>query len=137
MSRLFDLEENEEVKECMYCKATLHISNFWRHSHNKDNLDNRCKKCMNYHSRLRDKLKRTAPPRPKHCECCGCEPEKWALDHDHLTEDFRGWLCYACNVSLGNFGDTIEGLMKAVNYLKRYEKRKKERNDPSKGLFNS
>ena len=41
----------------------------------------------------------------------------WQLDHDHKTEKFRGWLCKKCNTGLGNFGDSIEGLKKAIRYL--------------------
>ena len=42
----------------------------------------------------------------------------WAIDHDHDTKEFRGWLCSKCNTALGIFGDTITGLEKAIKYLK-------------------
>ena len=44
-------------------------------------------------------------------------PEKWHLDHDPVTKKFRGWLCESCNMSIGNLGDNIEGLTRALNYL--------------------
>lgn len=57
---------------------------------------------------------------PLLCECCVL-PErgkkKLAWDHDHMTGQFRGWLCGGCNTSIGRLGDTIEGLMRAVRYL--------------------
>ena len=43
-------------------------------------------------------------------------------DHDHTTNKFRGWLCYQCNSAIGNLGDSIKGLTRALEYLKRAEK---------------
>lgn len=40
------------------------------------------------------------------------------LDHDHKTGCARGYLCNGCNRGLGMLGDSIEGLTKAINYLK-------------------
>jgi hypothetical protein len=30
---------------------------------------------------------------------------------------FRGWLCQRCNLALGQFGDSVQGLQKALSYL--------------------
>lgn len=38
-------------------------------------------------------------------------------DHDHVTGKFRGLLCGDCNLSLGKFGDTLEGVQRVVEYL--------------------
>lgn len=58
---------------------------------------------------------------PSLCECCGKMPIGYvlALDHDHITEEFRGWLCRKCNVGIGVLGDTLESVRMAVNYLER------------------
>jgi hypothetical protein len=44
-------------------------------------------------------------PRPDKCEACGSKPDGWQKvlhwDHDHATGDFRGWICFSCNVKLG------------------------------------
>jgi Pyruvate/2-oxoacid:ferredoxin oxidoreductase delta subunit len=45
------------------------------------------------------------------------------VDHDHQTGQVRGILCPGCNQSLGRFGDTIPGLMRAIKYLRRAQKR--------------
>lgn len=72
-------------------------------------------------SRERGRRKLPAPTRPcpERCELCGSPPGKRALhlDHDHLTNQFRGWLCHMCNLSLGKFGDGAAGLRRALNYL--------------------
>lgn len=60
-------------------------------------------------------------PKPEFCECCGGPPGKksMALDHDHVTGKFRGWICHSCNLGIGRPGDTIGGLMRAVTYLEK------------------
>lgn len=40
------------------------------------------------------------------------------VDHDHQTGAVRGLLCSTCNAGLGHLGDTIEGLERALRYLK-------------------
>lgn len=57
---------------------------------------------------------------PSICECCGRADRKaLALDHCHATGAFRGWLCSRCNLGIGNLGDTIECVERALAYLKR------------------
>jgi hypothetical protein len=61
-------------------------------------------------------------PVTENCECCGKKLEggkKTHLDHCHKTGRFRGWLCNRCNRGLGYFDDCIEGLERAIAYLKR------------------
>jgi hypothetical protein len=42
------------------------------------------------------------------------------IDHDHLTNNFRGLLCRACNHMLGNARDRIAVLQNAIQYLKMH-----------------
>lgn len=60
-------------------------------------------------------------PMPELCEC-GCGRRASRLDHDHRTGKFRGWLSHQCNVGAGMLGDTVEGLMRMVEYIKRGDK---------------
>lgn len=48
----------------------------------------------------------------------------WRIDHDHVSNSVRGILCHKCNTSLGGLGDDIEGLERALSYLKVYSDRK-------------
>jgi hypothetical protein len=82
-----------------------------------------CNECRNRHKRIAEIAKRTAPPKPDVCDCCGEVPKKWQMDHDHETGKFRGWICVPCNRGIGMLGDNEEGLKKALNYLKRAKKK--------------
>lgn len=44
-----------------------------------------------------------------------------SVDHDHITGKVRGLLCTLCNTALGKLGDSIEGLQKAIDYLKKHK----------------
>jgi hypothetical protein len=58
----------------------------------------------------------------KHCcaickETIGKFSRKINIDHDHKTNVVRGILCSGCNTGLGQLGDTVEGLKRALAYL--------------------
>lgn len=40
------------------------------------------------------------------------------IDHCHTTGKVRGVLCARCNVALGAFGDSIQTLERAIDYLR-------------------
>jgi predicted nucleic acid-binding Zn ribbon protein len=62
------------------------------------------------------------------CWICGVHNDdihnSLAVDHCHTTGKVRGILCHNCNVSIGKLGDTSEALLKAYNYLKKFEESK-------------
>lgn len=59
----------------------------------------------------------------KHCDICGelesgSKVRRLSMDHDHITGEFRGFLCNNCNRGLGLIGDTIESVERVLEYLK-------------------
>lgn len=62
------------------------------------------------------------------CGICGVPQlelmQHLAMDHNHTTGEFRGWLCRRCNTALGLLGDNEELLIDAIHYLMSYEQRK-------------
>ncbi len=57
------------------------------------------------------------------CGICGTDNPggRWIrfhVDHCHETGMVRGLLCHKCNHGLGQFGDSLEGILKAVAYLR-------------------
>lgn len=55
------------------------------------------------------------------CAICKQEPASrgFHVDHDHVTGRVRGLLCNRCNVALGNFRESREVILAAVDYLDR------------------
>lgn len=64
-------------------------------------------------------------------KCACCKTSKWGdgrikrpcVDHDHATMEFRGLICYVCNVTLGKLGDSAKNVMRSaqqfINYLEK------------------
>ena len=67
----------------------------------------------------------TKPPAGTPCQCCGIpmthdkEMTGVCFDHDSVKKEFRGWICKKCNTSMGLLGDDVEGLTKALKYVKK------------------
>jgi len=54
------------------------------------------------------------------CEICNHEPKRWlVMDHNHMTETFRGLLCEQCNHALGMVRDDVGVLENMIEYLKK------------------
>jgi hypothetical protein len=79
----------------------------------------------NWHLRIRygltpqqyEKMLKDADGR---CSLCKRPCEKLFVDHDHTTKKVREMLCRACNSGLGMFGDDIELMQRAIEYVKRH-----------------
>ena len=124
---LFDPEDSYkdlagDTQVCKVCLKEKDNTLFPKHSHFKTGIDNRCKGCIRKQTKLREELKKKFNHvKPDVCDCCGKAHHKsLVLDHDHETLKFRGWLCEHCNHGLGKFGDTMEGLKKALVYMERH-----------------
>ena len=54
------------------------------------------------------------------CVICGNPPNgrNLCVDHNHITGEVRGLLCRNCNSALGLFGDSLDILVTAAEYLR-------------------
>jgi hypothetical protein len=55
---------------------------------------------------------------PDHCEVCGRQ-ERLVVDHNHVTNRYRGRLCQQCNTGIGMLQDSPELCRLAADYLER------------------
>lgn len=111
-------------KPCSRCKIVKPLNGFAISVYGALNRHNVCYECRAKQSREYHKAKQEAKAkrtRPDVCECCGQAPKRRAIhwDHDHVTGEFRGWLCHACNGALGQVDDSVERLQLLIAYLQR------------------
>lgn len=71
-----------------------------------------------YRRKLRGAVDASGAARTGACELCSAEGAL-VWDHCHVSGQFRGWLCNACNRGLGAFRDDPERLERAAAYLRR------------------
>jgi protein-arginine kinase activator protein McsA len=120
-------EVSLETKICTSCHKERLLTEYHNNPGSYKNRRNVCKYCRKKGgladagaSRdLMKKYKITRPPVGTPCACCGKTNEKLLCDHIHNTEIIRGFICDNCNVGIGRLGDTLDGVMKAVQYLSR------------------
>lgn len=135
-TNLFDT--NQETKLCPSCGNYLPLNSFPTSGRmRKDGtskLRNKCKSCKTKDVLVLERLKEKYPKPPENYKCPICLSQqedlnsthditslstknKWCLDHDHETLEFRGWLCNTCNSAMGWFRDDLDILKRAVKYL--------------------
>lgn len=54
------------------------------------------------------------------CFICDRKPNRLYIDHCHKTKNIRKLLCQQCNSGIGMFGENIETMMKAIQYIRTY-----------------
>lgn len=119
-------QEDKHTRECPKCNKQKPLDRFWHPPENRYQTATGkaawCYDCGNAYNSVVHKLKKENPYKNTEniCDCCGIKSDKkLLLDHDHITGEFRGWLCRNCNVGIGNLGDNIEGLDQAIAYLRK------------------
>jgi hypothetical protein len=129
-------EEITNSKICNKCNIEKPLSEFNHRTRDKNGnpkeLRNDCKSCQTTQGNVVKKLKKyNSQPNPVNhkCECCNKGTEDFAntqwvknpfvLDHDHITGEFRGWICQYCNTALSRVNDSIETLQRMIEYLSK------------------
>lgn len=126
-----EIPEVIDGRVCNKCNIKKPIEAFSYHS-GSNYFRPECKQCNNELAKIRAELKKIHGTAPKgyYCPICNLSTEQvegkggragaWVLDHCHETNTFRGWLCHTCNRAIGCFGDDIERLEKAIEYLRSH-----------------
>jgi hypothetical protein len=112
------------TKVCPQCNTERPLTSYRlyrRATGDRDSRDSKCKSCSKRNNEVIASLRKKAPMAEGYCECCNKVTDKLVLDHCHTTEIFRGWLCPPCNLGIGVLGDTLDGIQKAITYLKKVD----------------
>jgi hypothetical protein len=117
------------TKVCVKCNKEYPIESFPT-THRGAYHRTECKHCTKAVQRFLKQLKKrhSYPEADYCCPICGKNATQvegkggkknkpWVIDHDHVTLDFRGWLCHKCNRGLGAFDDDKQYLIRAIEYL--------------------
>ena len=112
---------------CPECNESKPTSEYYMPESGRTNIHGarrKCKTCYNTNQSLVYQLKKENPYPHKDptCSCCGTKSssEVLNLDHCHASKVFRGWLCRSCNTGIGSLGDNIQGLRRALTYLRKH-----------------
>jgi len=133
------------MKTCSKCKTNRTIEDFPNDKSRKDGKHPYCRACHKRYWKLKPKTKELRDYHNKisrkfQCSKYGITTEQYekmliaqaglcaicrsnnqnnrlSIDHCHVTEKIRGLLCINCNTGLGKFGDSIEMLRTAIEYL--------------------
>ena len=118
----YQYDEDTISYECRSCKEILPVTEYQVREDRSNYRAKDCRKCTAKEAVIKNWIRKTAPPRPNQCDCCGklMKHEEFYLDHCHVEKVFRGWLCNSCNSGIGILGDTLQHLETAVNYLKAH-----------------
>lgn len=115
-------------KVCSKCNQNLPLSQFSKNS-GRSYLRSECKECTNKLTKQIKEYKKISIPKDYICPIClkneeacrglgGKKAGTWCVDHNHITGEFRGWLCHSCNRTIGNFHDDVDKMQRAIDYLK-------------------
>lgn len=118
------IELNDSARECVKCKKRKNLEDF-RLALNATNTNYRrpeCRDCEKEYNKSRTEISKsvTKPQIGASCDCCGRKDKPLVMDHCHKSNKVRGWICQSCNIGIGRLGDNMDGILKAVNYLKKY-----------------
>jgi hypothetical protein len=121
----------DQTKKCSKCKKMISLAMFNGNTSGCDPFDKNgyrlrrpeCSDCTKICQRSKQEAVKLAKQSGINksnqvCYICG-KSDNIVFDHDYKTNKFRGWLCNEHNRAIGMFGDNVEGLLKAVEYLNK------------------
>jgi len=124
-----DLQEDiPDGRVCVKCKVKKPYEHF-AYASGGNYYRTECRACNAGLQKVRNTLRKIHGVAPEGYKCPICNLNEkevegkggrasaFVLDHCHETDSFRGWLCHMCNRGLGAFGDDVEKLKKAIDYL--------------------
>ena len=111
---------------CNKCGVILTVSSAYQYQMisgkkqiKKSYMSNLCKPCKIDEAKIRYNLVKVhSRPADGKCQCCG-RIDKLHLDNCHNTGKCWVVTCKNCNVGFGHLGDSVEGLERALQYLKK------------------
>lgn len=123
-------------KFCTKCEIWKSESDFRARKRSPDGLNPHCRTCLLGERRAKkfgtteERLSEIHHAQGGACAICKRpegEDRSLAVDHDHSCcpenrscgKCIRGLLCSACNTGLGMFGDDIEVMLSAIEYLRK------------------
>ncbi len=131
-----------QKKICSKCSLEKKLCDFNGNTSGADAFDRNgyrlrrpeCNVCTKIANRGKSEAKKKAKqlgipfnaPEGTRCEVCDKQSTPGngiVFDHCHINNIFRGYCCNSCNRSIGVLGDNVPGLVKALNYLLKTEKR--------------
>ena len=128
---------NQQVNEkvCNTCNEMKPLSEYSRAA-GGNHVRPDCKECSNHAQKVREFLKKKHPyPDEDYCcPVCNKTAEEvkwktqenrkvWCLDHDHKTDKFRGWICFRCNIAVGQVRDCSDIAYRLHEYLRSFNER--------------
>lgn len=117
------------MRTCKICKEEKPDTEYYKMG--KFGLDTRCKPCHNQERKTRGNIRKKAIQdgliyEGVPCSICGTSTTMVnntkttaVADHCHDRMTLRGILCMSCNSALGKFGDNVETLKRALDYLNK------------------
>ncbi len=117
-------DKNGRVSRCIDCLKQAAKDWYYR-DHEKVKESARAKQYLRRHEGriTKEEAASLAQSNIGYCDLCS-EYGMIMVDHDHVTEARRGFLCSRCNFALGGFKDDPELLQKAAAYLICYREPK-------------
>jgi hypothetical protein len=129
----------QTLKKCIKCELEKPMSRFATRENLrscKSSYRSECRDCSKDKSSVRKLLEKNHP-RPinkdYHCPICDMTEKElkkndrwsdrsvWCIDHDHITLEFRGWICNNCNIAIGRLHDDYNIALRAYNYLYNFK----------------